>query len=72
MTREEFIGRWFAEMSRAPKQFLADLDSLLSATRKAAIKEAWNIADAHECIPMGGCRCGTHIMEAIAKAKEKA
>lgn len=74
MTREEFIGRWFAEMSRAPKQFLADLDALLSATesaaRKAALEEAWNIADAHECVPMGGCRCGTHIMEAIAKAKE--
>lgn len=75
MTREEFTQQWSPNDSfRNVCSFATDLDSLLSATesaaRNAALDEAWNIADAHECVPMGGCRCGTHIMDAIAKAKE--
>ena len=68
MTREEFILEWYHPGYMS--EFAASLDALLSATRKAALEEAWNIADAHECVPMGGCRCGTHIMDATAKAKE--
>lgn len=71
MTREEFTQQWSPNDSfRNVCSFATDLDSLLSATRKAALDEVWNLADAHECVPMGGCRCGTHIMNAIAKAKE--
>lgn len=74
MTREEFLMKWRSGCYFMSVDFAKDLSSLLSATesatRKAALEEAWNLADAHECVPMGGCRCGTHIMDAIAKAKE--
>lgn len=71
MTREEFLNTWQPAPGLSRAAFVAQIDALLSATRKAALDEAWKIADSHECVPMGGCRCGTHIMDEIQKAKEK-
>lgn len=77
MTREEFIRKWSKNLFPhfVYHDVKADLDLLLAATesaaRKAALEEAWNIADAHECVPMGGCRCQGHIMDEIRKAQKQ-